>query len=588
MDAGIHDLPSLFDRPISYRIPVFQRPYAWNQEDQWEPLWLDVKGIASRLLSSNSKKSIPPHFMGAIVLQFQTATSGEVVKQIVVDGQQRLTTLQLLLKAAQESFRSINDVQSANELESLTQNRIKDQGGDPDNQTKVRQSNITDLQSFQDVIRGVSDLTNPIRSISTSYKYFRDSIGDWLNEKPACRNERVNALKTTLTEYLQLATVDLDDREKPHFIFTILNARAEPLKESDHIKNTIMYEANIIDDAAKADELWGSFDRNEWWRNTTKEGRLTRIHLDRFLNYWLVMTLGREVSADRVSSEFNKYIDSSRPPIESIAMSIRKAGQIYQDMEEARQPGIEMFLRRMKTLELGVVMPPLLWLYTNDISDEKRKRSVSALESYLVRRMVCGYGSQGLNRLFVELLARLQRTEMQAVDQAIIDHLASHHVDNRIWPRNALVSESLVGVPLRGAARRQVMVLEAIELHLRSSMSEGIGHEPLTLEHILPQTWQKNWPLPEDATNSQDAESAREQAIKEIGNLTLTSGRLNQSLSNSAWREKRNILKQHTSLRINWELLEDPPEVWNEDAIHRRSEQLASIVTEIWPFADKL
>ena len=395
MDADIQTLYGLFNTPVSYRIPVFQRPYAWTKERQWQPLWGDAQRIAEKLLHSKPGETIPPHFMGAIVLQLQSAKSGRVVKRIVVDGQQRLTTLQLLIRAAQESFQNLDDTERADRLAALTQNRQNDQGGDSDDETKVRQSNINDLQSFQDVIRGLSEGNRPLRSIGEAYQYFKQEITDWLNEQPAIRDTRAEALETTLAKYLQVATVDLDEGEKPHFIFAVLNARAEPLKESDHIKNTIMFEADVVDDAGKAIQLWGPFDRNEWWRNDTQEGRLSRIHLDRFLNYWVVMRTGKDVSADRVSTEFNKYLESSRLPIEEIAASIRKAGQIYQDLEEARVPGIEAFLRRIKAMGLGVVMPLLMWLYTEDIPEDKRKRSTQALESYLVRRMLCGVGSQG-------------------------------------------------------------------------------------------------------------------------------------------------------------------------------------------------
>ena len=289
MEAGIQTLSGLFGTPVSYRIPVFQRPYAWTKEKQWQPLWSDAQRIAEKLLVAKSED--PPPFMGAIVLQLQSAKSGRVVKRIVVDGQQRLTTLQLLIRAAQESFQNLDDTQRANRMSELTLNDPQDQGGDFDSDTKVRQSNVNDLHSFQDVIRGLSQATRPLRSIDEAYQYFTQEITDWLNKQPASREARAKALETTLTKYLQLATVDLDEDEKPHFIFSVLNARAEPLKESDHIKNTVMYEANVVDDAAKATELWGLFDRNEWWRGSTNEGRYSRIHLDRFLNYWVVSGL---------------------------------------------------------------------------------------------------------------------------------------------------------------------------------------------------------------------------------------------------------------------------------------------------------
>ena len=592
MEANIQTLTGLFDTPVSYRIPVFQRPYAWRKNQQWQPLWNDTKNMAEKLLDPTTPEKIPPHFLGAIVLQLQSAKSGEVVKRIVVDGQQRLTTLQLLIKAAQESFQSVNDAVRANRLSRLTENENHKLGGDLSNQTKVRQSSVNDLESFQNVIRGSGADSQPLRSIGEAYQYFKQEITDWLHAEPANRDARACALETTLTKYMQIAAVDLDEDEKPHFIFTVLNARSEPLKESDHIKNTVMYEANIVDDSIKANELWGIFDRNEWWRNETKEGRLTRIHLDRFLNYWAVMSLGKDVSADRVSAEFNQYVDSNnrskKLSVEEIAADIGKAGQIYQDMEETRIPGIEVFLQRMKVLELGVVMPLLIWLYTKDIPKETRERSIRALESYLVRRMLCGINSQGLNRLFVELLVRLRSSENHDIDQAIIDFLSNQTVDNRIWPKDEMLRDHLVGVPMSGTTSRQTMVLRALEMQLRTSMTEDLGKAPLTREHIMPESWGRHWPLPDGTNDVNEATEARNKTIKEIGNLTLVTGKLNPALSNSPWAQKKESLKQHTALRLNWELLSDAPEEWNEDAIHARSVQIATMVAEIWPFGDKI
>ena len=587
MDANIQTLTGLFESPGSYRIPVFQRPYAWTKERQWQPLWGDAQRIAEKLLDAKPGKKIPAHFMGAIVLQLQSAISGQVVKRIVVDGQQRLTTLQLLIRAAQESFQNLDDTERANRLSKLTLNDDQHRGGESDSDTKVRQSNVNDLHSFQDVIRGLSDAGKPLRSIGEAYQYFKEEITNWLNEQPARRSARAESLETTLKNYLQVATVDLDEGEKPHFIFSVLNARAEPLKESDHIKNTVMYEANVVDDAAKATELWGLFDRNEWWLSSTNEGRYSRIHLDRFLNYWVIMRTRKEINADNVSAEFNRFLDSNGLPIEQVAMDLRKAGQVYQDLEEARTPGIEAFLRRVKTMEIGVAMPILMWLYTSDIPDDIGTRSIRAIESYLVRRMLCGVSSQGLNRLFVELLVRTETNTPSTADQVIIEFLSGQTVDNRIWPNDSMLRENLVGTPLRGTVGRQTMVLEAIESHIRSDKVEIMSQGPLTREHIMPESWQRNWPLP-DETSGEEEINARDQAVKELGNLTLVTGKLNSSLSNAPWHQKKETLKKHTTLRLNWELLEDPPDVWNEESVRERSGQLADAATEIWPFANNI
>ena len=590
MEARIVDLKTLFETEVSYRIPQFQRPYAWRRKKQWEPLWDDVKKSCERLLNWEGDGEPPPHFMGAIVLQPRSHATGEVVKSLVVDGQQRLTTLQLLMRATQEGFQGVNETVRAERLAKLTLNSRNYWADDPDNETKIRQSNQNDQKAFQEAIRDSGDDHGPLRAIGEAYRYFKEEVSKWVNERPAERAERANALEETLTKHFQIAAIDLDEREKPHFIFGVLNTRAETLTQSDLVKNTVLYEADVVDDAQSARTLWGMFDSNEWWRQETRVGRLTRIHLDRFLNYWMIMRARKDITAERVSGEFTSHVESVKPlyDIHAIAQDIRSAGVVYEDVENARVVGSETFLRRMKIMELGVVMPPLLWLYTNEVPKESRQRSEKALESYVVRRMLCGLHSQGLNRLFVELLTDLEDGESESTDQTIIRFLGRQQVDNRVWPKDNMLTASLVGTPLKGTVSRQVMVLEAIEMHMRSDKTEDLGQSALTREHIMPQSWERNWPLPANDLDQQEAGEYRKQAVSELGNLTLTTHKLNSSLSNGPWLEKCDALEQHTALRLNWELLNGAPAVWDESAIHERSEQLAKLIVEIWPHAEEL
>lgn len=120
MDANIQTLSSLFGRPVSYRIPVFQRPYAWGKKKQWQPLWHDVRQMAEKVLTEADTE--PTHFMGAIVLWPWGAASGQVAEYIVVDGQQRLTTLQILARAVQQSLQNLNDLDRTTRLSRLTVN----------------------------------------------------------------------------------------------------------------------------------------------------------------------------------------------------------------------------------------------------------------------------------------------------------------------------------------------------------------------------------------------------------------------------------------------------------------------------------
>ena len=595
MEAKIVNLRTLFEQQVSYRIPVFQRPYAWKRDIQWQPLWKDIRGVAQRILNQDRNSKIRPHFMGAIVLQQQKSNTGEVTKRLVVDGQQRLTTLQLFIKAAEQVFQSQDDSTRADRLRELTANQRSHWGEDSDNETKIRQSNLSDQMAFQTAIRShYSDEHNQPSSIGQAYRFLKMVASEWLNNQPENRTARADALEETLTRYFEIAVIDLDEDEEPHNIFETLNARGEPLEQSDLIKNTIMYEANVVDDARLARNLWGMFD-DEWWRKSTGETQ-KRMHIDRFLNFWMMMRTLDNVKKDEVAKEFRSYVEkkngeSQQSTIDTITKEIRQAGKIYKDLEEIKVPGFETFLKRMKALDLGVITPLLIWLYKSEVPQERLRRSIDVLESYVVRRTLYGLPTAGLNRFFISLLERLERDHTAHADCIIISFLESQTADNRLWPEDWILREALTGpIKGKGMIARRKMVLEAIELYIRSDESEPLGPtDGLTVEHIMPKQWQQHWPLPERTDSSIEDEflRIRSDAIESIGNLTLTTSKLNSKLSNGPWARKREALMNHSSLFLNKKLLQNAPEVWDEDAIMERSKYLAEIILQIWPYADK-
>ena len=281
MDARIVHLQTLFGDQVSYQIPQFQRPYAWGEGEQWFPLWEDVRNLAERHFDTDGQRRVKPHFMGAIVLQHRQSQTGEVTKRLVVDGQQRLTTLQLLIKATQLVFQQFNDEARYARLRDLTENNESHLGDDPNNQTKIRQSNINDQRAFQEVIR-VTFIDNEggFWPITKAFQYFKEKVEGWLSEAdtPEERVRRSDALEEALAQSLLIAVIDLEDDEEPHIIFETLNARGEILKQSDLVKNTVMYEAGVVDEADAAQRLWGMFE-DAWWRETTSEPRLDRVQL---------------------------------------------------------------------------------------------------------------------------------------------------------------------------------------------------------------------------------------------------------------------------------------------------------------------
>ena len=585
-DASIESLNSLFSPafPISYRIPQFQRAYAWKQDSQWEPLWGDLSDILERRI--HDRDEVRPHFMGAIVLQKQAAPSlgDPVTRFLVVDGQQRLTTLQLLIKATHDVLISYDDLARADALDKMIINRAAGSRIDESEHTKIRQSNANDQMVFHRI------MTNPQGSVTLSpidqaYDFFKKKVNAWLSDDSAPRGRKSDALVATLRTGIEVAAVLLSKDEKAHLIFETLNERGEPLTQSDRIKNTIMYEARVTDDEQRALRLWGMFE-DEWWRRETKEGRLARIHNDRFLNYWVVMKTRRPVTSERVAADFRNYIRSEAKDnparVEAIAEEIKTAGRFYKEVEETDSiQRNRLYFSRLKALEIGVVTPLLLWLYTTpEVSEKSVERSHAILDSYLVRRMLCGLSSNGLNISFIELLPKLSAIEADAV---ILKYLSEQTVENRVWPNDRMVHEALMSKRVGGTVTRRKMVLEAIEQCYRGDKSEPLGDTSnLTIEHIMPQEWGRHYPLIEDTA---EAKEKRNDAVNRIGNLTLVTGRLNASMSNAPWEEKRGTLAKHSTLLLNRLLLESAPDAWDEETIDSRSEKMIEAICEIWPHA---
>ena len=586
MKASIMGMKDLFDRDVSYQILVFQRPYAWGEEE-WKALWDDVRKVAEDLLKDPGASNVRQHFMGAIVVQPRESNTplSKVQPILIVDGQQRLTTLQLLIKVLEGAFTAtLVDTSDFAPLRDYLFNRDSLTGGDHLNATMMRQSNRLDQADFQDIINNRLSPNRPSRPIVDAYWHLREWVTDWLNAEPVHVAARAQALYDVVKEYLKVATIELDKGDQPHFTFEILNSRGEPLKQADYIKNTVMYEADLIDDETKANALWGVFE-DDWWRQEESRGRVLQMQLDRFLNYWCIMRLGEYVPMHRTAWAFRKHVGETDRTVEAVAKDVRNVGMVYKNIEENRQPGIEDILKRLKVLEISVVMPPLLWLYTQDINDQERQSAVRALESYLVRRALCNLGMQGLNALFIEMVGHMAQNTKEPANQVLINYLVGQQAENRRWPYDRQVINYLSSRPMPGNAARRKMIFETIELSKRPPMTENLTVPTnYTVEHLMPQRWTLDgWPLPETDMDEAQARQLRDEHIGLIGNLTLATRELNSAMSNRSWENKRQALERFSTLMLNKEVLNSAPDDWDEDVIKQRSEALAEAITKVWP-----
>ncbi|MGY1527983.1 DUF262 domain-containing protein [Streptomyces sp. MN3] len=580
-------LRELFGPDRRLVVPVFQRPYVWTEDRNWRPLWEDVTALVRRRLAGDE---VHPHFLGAVVLDQLPTPTGAMPARQVIDGQQRLTTLQVLLAAIRDVAREL-DVHDkyVRALAKLTAND-DDMADDPHALYKVWPTHI-DRASFRDIVDGrlrrAADVVAPAApgapAIVQAYWFFRDRTVEWAQELryESTVDEGFDALVRVVRDKFELVVIDLKPEDNAQVIFEALNDRGTPLQASDLVKNLVFQKAE--EQGLPVEELyrdvWAKLETPDW-RKEVRQGRLKRPRLDVFLTQYLTCELAEEVLNPELFLTFRRYVADSEMPLADLMRGMVDRADAYRKLTAEDQPVTPegRVLRTVGVLDANTVLPVLLWLVTR-FDEDDRAGAMRDLDSYLVRRTVCRLTTKNYNRLFLELLKELKAKDDPAV---VTDFLLRQDADSGYWPRDHDVRYVFRSQPLyKHLTRARLrLVLAELEATLYSGKTERIVHDgELTIEHLLPQSWEAHWPLPDDAGHgSVEAHQRREALVHTLGNLTLLTGKLNPAVSNGPWERKRAEILKHSALSLNRSL----PERWDEDTIMARADHLAEAFCRRW------
>jgi uncharacterized protein with ParB-like and HNH nuclease domain len=320
MKPETRTVTQLFELDVRYVVPLFQRPYVWDQERQWEPLWDDITTLLDHQESANGQHY--SHFLGAVVLDHETPLPGEIPEFTIIDGQQRLTTLQVILAAAANVAAELGAVDEAELVRELTKNNPKKVSGV--GLFKVWPTNAN-RSAFQAVMSDggppVDRQDDPNNRIDEAYAFFCDSIREWASEAGEDQRERrLRLLRVTLSDLLKVVSITLEAEDNAQVIFETLNARGAPLLALDLVKNAVFLEAakQGLDTDRLYEAVWkpefDDPDDDEYWRTTRRQGRLNRPIGELFLTHWLTMKLRKVVPATELFATFRQNILSRVPP----------------------------------------------------------------------------------------------------------------------------------------------------------------------------------------------------------------------------------------------------------------------------------
>jgi Protein of unknown function DUF262/Protein of unknown function (DUF1524)/Restriction Enzyme Adenine Methylase Associated len=605
MDTQVRTPQAIFMQPQRLLVPLFQRPYVWNEELQWEPLWKDLERVATRLLQSPATAQAP-HFLGAVVLQQLPTPTSDLQQRTVIDGQQRLTTLQLLLDALHAEIEAVGATMSAARLEPLVAN-AEAFCRKREDRFKVWPTN-RDRAAFNEVMEASSPVDyQKLRSRSSrlakAHQFFSQQCREWLGaDGPDNVISRAEAIERSARELLQVVVIDLTASENAQEIFETLNARGAVLTAADLIKNFVFQ--RLLEQGADVEaaysRYWEQFE-TAFWEEEISVGRIKYPRSSVFLNHWLVARTGDEIVAREVFSRFKAYADfqAGRSMGELLA-EIHRASAIYRDFTEkaATLDGpldrVGLFAYRVKTLESEVVKPVLLALLDHEsgpLPEDDVTASLDVLESWLARRMLIRATGKSYSKIMAEVVSIIRSATPTQIGQVVREYFASQRSEAAYWPDDDELVRELKAMPVyRKLSRARLrMVLESIEDHWRgwipgkqSAAGMRIRRESYVIEHIMPQSWVKHWALPPDCM-----EADRDSRIHRLGNLTLLTKKLNSSVSNGPWLGdggKASHLQHKDVVLLNSKLLAKyGASQWDEDGIDWRTDQVVKDLCAIWP-----
>lgn len=538
--------------PNQFRIPIFQRRYSW-EEQHCEQLWRDVLRI-----SQDDK--ISSHFLGSIVYIEPNGSQNvsAVSELLVIDGQQRLTTLSLLLLALSKTVE-----ESGSEI-GITPKQISNYylfNADEDGELRYRQ-----LLTYHDkdtLIQLLEDRELPpdaSRRLVENYRFFKTKL----------QNTNLGDVYAGIQK-LSIVDIALDRRyDDPQLIFESLNSTGLSLSQADLIRNYVLMGQELD----FQDKLYN----DHWLPMEQRFGDAYTERFDWFVRDYLTVKRGQIPNIGKVYETFKMHVprQTTLEVLETTIAEISHYSKYYVNfvLLQEEDSCLRECFEDINDLQAGVAHPFMLEIY-EDFTQGKIEKAelieiLRLVESYVFRRAICGIPTNSLNRIFASLMTGVDKGRYLESLKTVFLELTH----NRRYPLDTEFQQALL---IKDVYRfeRCGYLLRKLENHERR---EPINVMDYTIEHVMPQnpdlseSWQQEL--------GEDWQEVQEKYLHTIGNLTLTG--YNSKLSDRPFKEKQCIVGGFgdSPLRLNQSL--GRTEGWNEAAILARAEELAEKALKIW------
>lgn len=541
MQAKETKLQEIIEGTKQYVIPLFQRSYSWGKKE-WEILWND-------LVELSEMENPRTHFIGSIVNMPTISVPEGVSKYLLIDGQQRLTTIFIILTLLRDIAKQSEETEFAEEINNtLLVNPYKKEL----DYFKLLPTQV-DRVNFQKLING--NLNDDNSQLSKAYLFYERKM----RRQPIDKE----IIKKIITTYLSIVSIVLDSDDNPYLVFESLNAKGRPLTQADLIRNYFFMSIHTNEQ----DRVY-----NDHWQ--PMENKLG-VKLTEYIRHYL-MREGSIVNQNDVYYTLKGNV-SSENSIDYLSQ-LSSFSDYYQRLvypEYESNEKIKKYLKRLNRIEVTTAYPLLLNLYHKYdkglISDDDVVEILKTIENYLIRRFVCGIPTNQLNKIFPSLIPVLENKYSDDIINGVKLILQS-----KGYPKNPEFRQRIIESKLYGSGDRGIktkLILESIEEHF--GHKEQVPFDDLTIEHIMPQTLSEWW----QNYLGEDWELIYELYLHNIGNLTLTA--YNTELSNDNFPTKREYYcDSHIELNKYFINVEG----WGKEAIDKRATDLSETIINIWPY----
>ncbi|ERM21203.1 DUF262 and DUF1524 domain-containing protein [Helicobacter pylori] len=556
MKAGDATLLGFFEENQNnqFVIPIYQRVYSWEKE-QCEQLWDDIIKIGGN-------DQMNGHFIGSILYVLDGNTHSSPL--LIIDGQQRLTTITLLFIALRDHLNDEDEF-----LKKFSRQKIRnrylinsDEKGDKKFRLILSESDRDTLLSLIDKDRRKP--SEPSLKIVENFKLFEK----WINENTDKLETIFKGLEKLMIVWIALKK----EKDDPQLIFESMNSKGIELTQTDLIRNYIVMETEV-------EKQEGFY--NQYWRAMEEDFKQNETLFNQFVRHYLTIKTREIPNINKVYEAFKRYQQERGIETEVLLQDLQKyCGYFCQiAFKKEADKDLNKALNLLVDLDMDVVYPLLLELYSDYIDGVLSKADfipiIALIESYICRRAVCGIPSNGLNKFFPSFTKKIDKKQYL---KSVEEHFGSL-TGNQKFPNDFEFKDSFITKELYGRNKTKKKKTRYFLERLESSdTKEPVNTQECTIEHIMPQTLNLEW----ERDLGENFQAIHEKYLNTIGNLTLTG--YNEKYSNNSFKEKRDMEKgfKQSPLRLNQSLKD--LESFGEKEIEKRASDLADWALKIWTY----